>query len=89
MKDLVDRAAKVMPFMRITCNDFNNKVRAIQGQGPHECEQREISPTLAIPFHIIRNPSISTNLDLSVSASSDAESINEQNPLDILASQAV
>jgi hypothetical protein len=28
-------------------------------------------------------------LDLNVSASSDAKSINEQNPLDILASQAV
>ncbi len=89
VKDLFDEAAKVAPFMRITRDDINDKVRAIQGQGPHECEQREVSPAPAIPLHVIRDPSISTNLDLSVSASSDAESINEQNPLDILASQAV
>ncbi len=89
VKDLVDGAAKVAPFMRITCNNIINKVRAIQGQGPNKCEQREVSPTPAIPFHVIRDPSISTNLDLSVSASSDAKSINEQDPLDILASQAV
>jgi hypothetical protein len=77
-KDLVDGAAKVAPFMRITRNNSNNKVRAIQGQGPHKCEQREVSPALAIPFQVIYNPSILTNLDLSVSVSSDAKSINEQ-----------
>jgi hypothetical protein len=43
VKDLVERDAKVAPFMRITCNDINNKVRAIQGQGSHECEQEEVS----------------------------------------------
>ncbi len=31
VKDLVDGAAKVLPFMRITHDDINNKVRAIQG----------------------------------------------------------
>ncbi len=56
VKVLVDGAAKVAPFMRITCDNINNKVRAIQGQGPLKCEQREISPALAIPFHVIRNP---------------------------------
>jgi hypothetical protein len=89
VKDLVDGAAKVALFMRVTCNIINNKVRAIQGQGPHECEQREVLPAPAIPFNIIHNLSISTNMDLSVSASSVAKSINEQNLLDILASQAV
>ncbi len=89
VKDLVDGAAKVAPFMRITHDDINNKVRAIQGQGSHKCEQREVSPAPAIPFHVIRDLSISTNLDLSVSACSDAKLIKEQNPLDILASQAV
>jgi hypothetical protein len=89
VKDLVGGDAKVVPFMRITCKNINNKVRAIQGQGPHQCEQREVSPAPAIPFHVICGLSISTNLDLSVSASSDAESKNEQNPFDLLASQAV
>jgi hypothetical protein len=73
VKDLVDGAAKVAPFMRITHKDINNKVRAIQGQGPHECEHREVSLEPAIPFHVICDPSIFTNLDLSVSASSDAK----------------
>jgi hypothetical protein len=89
VKDLVDKAAKVAPFMRITRDDINNKVKAIQGQGPHKCKQKEVSPAPAIPFHVIRNQSISTILDLSVSANSDAKSINDKNPLDFLASQAV
>ncbi len=90
VKHLVDGGAKVAPFMRITRNNINYKVRAIQGQGPHKCEQREVLPALAIPFHIICDPSISTNWDLSVTASSDAKSIiTEQNALDILAGQAV
>jgi hypothetical protein len=63
--------------LEITRDDINNRVRKIKGQRKEE-EQRDVSP--AIPFHIIRDPSLSTNLDLSVSASS-----NEQNPLDILA----
>ncbi len=58
VKDLVDGAAKVAPFMRIIRDDTNNKVRAIQGQGPHECEQREVSPAPAIPFHDIRGSRI-------------------------------
>ncbi len=29
VKDLVGMAAKDVPFMRITCNNINNKVRAI------------------------------------------------------------
>ena len=67
--------------MEITRDDINNKVRIIKGQREEE-ERQEVSP--AIPFHIIRDPSLSTNLDLSVSVS-----LNEQNPLDVLASQAV
>jgi hypothetical protein len=63
-----DGAAQLAPFMRITRNDINNKVRAIQGQGLHKCEQREVSPAPIIPFHVICDPSLSTNLDLSVSA---------------------
>ncbi len=72
----------------VSCHNAMAYDRAIQGQGPHKCEQRD-SPAPAIPFRIICNRSISTILDLSVSASSDAKSINDQNPLDILTYQAV
>jgi hypothetical protein len=68
---------------------YQQQIKAIQGQDSHNCEQREVSLAPAIPFHVIRNPSISTILDLSVYASSDAKSIKDQNPLDILASQVV
>ena len=81
VKGLVDEYFRRAPSMEISRDDINNKVRIIRGQREEE-EQREVSP--AIPFHIIRDPSLSTSSDLSVSASS-----NEQNPLDILASQAV
>ena len=56
-------------------------MRVIKGKGEEE-ERREVSP--AIPFHIICDPSLLTNLDLNISVSS-----NEQNPLDMLASQAI
>ena len=81
VKGLVDEYFRRAPSMEISRDDINNKVRIIRGQREEE-EQREVSP--AIPFHIIRDPSLSTNSDLSVSASS-----NEQNPLDILAKQAI
>ena len=81
VKEMVNNLFQRAPLLEITRDDINNKVRSIQGQQEEE-EQREVSP--ANPFHIARDPSLSTNLDLSVSASS-----NEQNPLDILASQAV
>ena len=83
MKDLVDGAAKCMPLMKISRDDINNKVRAMQG--PHE--QREVSP--AIPYHDIRCPSLSTNADSSVSASLNFERTNVENPLEILANQAI
>ena len=44
--------------LRITCDDISNKVRAVQGQGPHKCEQRDVSQALVIPFHFIHDPSI-------------------------------
>ena len=81
VKELVGKVSQRAPLLEITRDDINNRVRIIKGQRKEE-EQRDVSP--AIPFHIIRDPSLSTNSDLSVSASS-----NEQNPLDILASQAV
>ncbi len=81
VKELVDKLNHRAPLLEITRNDITYKVRIIKG--PREEEKRwEVSP--AIPFHIIRDPSLSTNSDLSVSVSS-----NEQNPLDMLASQAV
>jgi hypothetical protein len=83
VKELVGKVSQRAPLLEITRDDINNRVRIIKGQRK-EKEQRDVSP--AIPFHIIRDPSLSTNLDLSVSASSSS---NEQNPLDILASQAV
>ena len=81
MKGLVNELYQGAPLMGISHNNINNKVRIIKGKGKEE-ERGEVSP--AIPFHIICNPSFLTNLDLSVSVSS-----NEQNPLDMLASQAV
>ena len=81
VKEMVDKIFQRAPFLEITRDDINNKVRSIQGQREEE-EQREVLP--AIPFHIVRDPSLSTNSDLSVSTSS-----NKQNPLDILASQAI
>jgi hypothetical protein len=83
MKELVDKIFQKAPLLEITCDNINNKVRIIKGQREGE-EQRTVSP--AIPFYIIRDPSLSTNSELSVSASSSS---NEQIPLDILASQAV
>jgi hypothetical protein len=67
--------------MGISRNDINNKVRILKGKRKEE-KRREVSP--AIPFHIIRDPSLLTNLDLSVSDGS-----SEQHPVDMLASQAV
>jgi hypothetical protein len=80
VKELVGKVSQRAPLLEITRDDINNRVRIIKGQRKEE-EQRDVSS--AIPFHIIRNPSLSTNSDLSVSASSN------ENPLDILASQAV
>jgi hypothetical protein len=77
VKELIGKVSQRAPLLEITRDDINNRVRKIKGQRKEE-EQRDVSP--AIPFHIIRDPSLSTNSDLSVSASS-----NEQNPLDILA----
>jgi hypothetical protein len=80
VKELVDELNQRAPLLKITRDDINNKVRIIKGQREEE-ERQEVSR--AIPFHIIHDPSLSTNSELSVSVSS-----NEQNPLDMLASQA-
>ena len=77
VKELFGKVSQRAPLLEITRDNINNRLRIIKGQRKEE-EQRDVSP--AIPFHIIRDPSLSTNSDLSVSASS-----NEQNPLDILA----
>jgi hypothetical protein len=81
VKELVDELNQRASLLKIARNNINNKVRIIKGQREEE-ERWEVS--LAIPFHIIRDPSLSTNSDLSVSIGS-----NEQNPLDMLASQAI
>ena len=84
VKKLVNKIFQRVPLMEITRNTINNKVRIIiKGQGEEE-KQQTVLP--AIPFHIIRDPSLSTNSELNVSASSIS---NEQNLLDILASKAV
>ena len=56
--------------MGISRDDINNKVRILKGKREEE-EQREVSP--AIPFHIIRNPSLLTNTDLCSPNNSDDE----------------
>ena len=66
VKELVGMVSQRAPLLEITRDDINNRVRIIKGQRKEE-EQRDVSP--AIPFHIIRDPSLSTNSDLSVSAS--------------------
>jgi hypothetical protein len=63
VKELVDKAAQVAPLLKITRDDINNKVRNIKGPR----EQWEVSP--AIPYHAIGYPTLSTNLDLSISSS--------------------
>ena len=81
VKEMVGEYFRRAPLMGISRDDINNKVRILKGKREEE-ERREVSP--AIPFHIIRDPSLLTNLDLSVSDGS-----SKQHPLDILASQAV
>ena len=70
VKELVGMVSQRAPLLEITRDDINNRVRIIKGQRKEE-EQRDVSP--AIPFHIIRDPSLSTNSDLSVSASSNEQ----------------
>jgi hypothetical protein len=62
VKELVNALNQRAPLLEITRADINNKVMIIKGQREEE-ERRDISP--AIPFHIIRDPSLSTNSDLS------------------------
>jgi hypothetical protein len=79
VKGLLEDFNKQEPLLAITRDDINNKVRNINGQ--HQCEEEgwwEDSP--AIPIHVIHNPSLCTDSDLSVSAGP-----SEQNPLDVLA----
>ena len=73
VKGLVDELYQRAPLMGISRNEINNKVRIIKGQHEEE-EQWTASP--AITFHIIYDPSLSTILELSVSASSSS---NKQN----------
>jgi hypothetical protein len=81
VKGLVDYFNQRAPLLDISRDDVNNKVRFIKGKREEE-ERREVSP--AIPPHVTRDPSLLTNSNLSVSVGS-----SEQNPLDMLASQAV
>ena len=81
VQEMVGELYRGAPLMGISRDDINNKVRILKGKCEEE-EQREVSP--AIPFHIIRNPSLLTNSDLSVSDGSSG-----QHPLNMLASQAV
>lgn len=83
MKDLVDGAAKCAPLMKISHADINNKMRAIQGPR----EQREVSPAIPYPRHLLPIPFC--NVDSSVSASLNSYRTNVENPLEILANQAI
>ena len=83
VKDLVNRAAKSSPLMKISRDNINNKVRAIEGPS----KQREVS--LEIPYHDICCSSLSTNADSSVSTSLNSERTNVENLLDTLENQAV
>ncbi len=79
VKDMVVEIHERAPLIGISRDDINNKVRIMKSKR-EEDERREVSP--AIPFHVIRDPSLLTNSDLSDSAGS-----SEQNPLNMLASQ--
>ena len=68
VQEMVGEHYRGAPLMGMSRNDMNNKVRILKGKLEEE-EQWEVS--LAIPFHIIHDPSLSTNSDLSVSASSN------------------
>ena len=62
VKEMVNKYFRRAPLMGISRDDINNKVRILKGKRKEE-ERREVSP--AIPFHIICDPSLLTNLDLS------------------------
>lgn len=62
VKNLVDMAAEVVPALKITRDDINNKVRRIQDPPEKQQQQEEVSP--AIPYHAIVCPTLSTDSDL-------------------------
>ena len=90
VKNLVDMAAEVVPALKITRDDINNKVRRIRDppeqQQQQQQQQEEVSP--AIPYHAIVCPTLSTDSDSSISADLISERTSAENPLDILANQA-
>jgi hypothetical protein len=75
-KELVDKAAQFAPLLKITCNGINNKVRNIGGLH----EQQEIPP--ATPNHAIGYPTLSTDLDSSVSFGLISKRTSAENPLE-------
>ena len=88
IKNLVDMAAEVVPALKITRDDINNKARRIRDppEQQQQQQQEEVSP--AIPYHAIVCPTLSTNSDSSISADLISKRTSAENPLDILANQA-
>jgi hypothetical protein len=81
VKNLVNMAAEVVPALKITRNDINNKVRRIQDppeqQQQQQQQQEEVS--LAIPYHAIVCPTLSTDSDSSISADLISERTSAEN----------
>jgi hypothetical protein len=82
VKDRVDKAAQVAPLLKITRDNINNKVRNIKGP------RKQSEVTSAIPYHAIGCPTLSTNLNSSVSSGLISKRASVENLLDILATQA-
>ena len=90
VKNLVNMAAEVVPALKITCDDINNKMSRIRDppeqQQQQQQQQEEVSP--AIPYHAIVCPTLSTDSDSSICADLISKRTSAENPLDILANQA-
>ncbi len=69
---------------------YQQQSKGHSGPGPTHMWTKGSLTNISHPLPCHPQPSLSTNLDLSISASSNAKTTNEQNPLlDILANQAV
>jgi len=68
VKNLVDMAAEVVPALKITRDDINNKVRRIRDPPEQQQQQQQDEVSPAIPYHSIVCPTVSTDSDSSISA---------------------
>ena len=80
VKNLVDMAAEVVPALKITRDDINNKVRRIQDPPEQQQQQQQEEVSLAIPYHAIVCLTLSTDSDSSISADLISKRTSAENP---------